>query len=254
MGALKCNRCGAKAFYLRMHSGESLCENCFRRSIERIVSRTLASTRLLTPSEKIVVVSSGGTYALAGLYLTWLTEKRFPEVELKTIIIDEPYVKPRYINPYKIATSLSEKLGLEFIVTHPTSIGHDCWETRIRTAVEIALQEGFTTIIMCRPVEEDVAIKFYRLLRYGLSNFIKHKYNIKIINVFDKITFVEAMKYGRLLGLPLFVTWCGQYTKIYSYFLRLLKYTYIESPTSKFALKSSLETIEKAIKGAAGNP
>lgn len=253
VATFKCDRCGAKAFYLRIHSGEVMCENCFRRSIERITSRTLASTRLLTPSEKILVVSSGGTYALTGLYLTWLAEKRFPEVKLKAVIINEPYVKPRHINPYKIAMSLSKKLGIELIAAQPAFTGGDCWETRVQTAISIASQEDFTAVIICRPVEEDVTIRFYRLLYHGLNSFIKYKYCLKIINILDRVTFVEAMKYGRLLGLPLFVTWCGWYSKIYNYFEKLLKYIY-KSPTSKFALKSSLETIEKAFKGAAGNP
>ena len=60
-----CARCGAKPFYTRRYSGETLCADCFVESINDKVKRTASKYKMIRPSDRIAVAVSGGKDSLS---------------------------------------------------------------------------------------------------------------------------------------------------------------------------------------------
>ena len=64
----RCSLCGKSADIFRDHSGQFMCNDCFIKSIEKIISRTISKYKMLNPSDSIIVGLSGGKDSIALLY------------------------------------------------------------------------------------------------------------------------------------------------------------------------------------------
>jgi len=62
-----CSRCGDKAIYSRTYSGEYFCGQCFKKSVEEKVVRTISKFEMLKYGERILLMISGGKDSLAML-------------------------------------------------------------------------------------------------------------------------------------------------------------------------------------------
>ena len=63
-----CFNCGVSPVIFRRHSGQYLCFNCFKNSIEAIIHKTISNYKLLSPNDKILVAFSGGISSTTLLY------------------------------------------------------------------------------------------------------------------------------------------------------------------------------------------
>ena len=63
-----CFNCGDSPVIFRRHSGQYLCLNCFKNSIEAIIRKTISVYKLLSPNDKILVAFSGGISSTTLLY------------------------------------------------------------------------------------------------------------------------------------------------------------------------------------------
>ena len=63
-----CFNCGDSPVIFRRHSGQYLCLNCFKNSIEAIIRKTISVYKLLNPNDKILVAFSGGISSTTLLY------------------------------------------------------------------------------------------------------------------------------------------------------------------------------------------
>ena len=63
-----CFNCGGSPVIFRRHSGQYLCFDCFKNSLEAIIRKTISTYKLLSPNDKILVAFSGGISSTTLLY------------------------------------------------------------------------------------------------------------------------------------------------------------------------------------------
>ena len=71
-----CSNCGGSPIIFRRHSGQYLCFDCFKNSIEAIIHRTISTHKLLDLNDKILVAYSGGISSTTLLYNINKIQKR----------------------------------------------------------------------------------------------------------------------------------------------------------------------------------
>ncbi len=85
-----CTLCGKSADLYRQHSGQFLCNDCFIKSIEKIISKTISKYNMLNPDDRIVVAFSGGKDSSALLYnLIRIQQETYNSKDLIALTIDE---------------------------------------------------------------------------------------------------------------------------------------------------------------------
>ena len=86
-----CDLCGKnKSVYLRKHSGQNLCVQCFINSFESIINKTISKYHMLSPEDKIIVGLSGGKDSIALLYnLIKIQKKTYNSEPITAISINE---------------------------------------------------------------------------------------------------------------------------------------------------------------------
>jgi cytoplasmic tRNA 2-thiolation protein 1 len=108
-----CARCGAKPFYTRRYSGETLCAPCFRGSILQKTRKTVAKYRMIPPGERVAVAVSGGKDSLS---LLKVLASLYPQHrnEIVAISVDEGVAGYRD-EALDHAHSLTTELGIEHL-------------------------------------------------------------------------------------------------------------------------------------------
>ena len=86
----KCSLCCKNANIYRKHSGQFLCNDCFIKSVEKIISKTISKYEMLKPYDTIIVAVSGGKDSLALLYnLIQIQQQVYNSKEIIALTIDE---------------------------------------------------------------------------------------------------------------------------------------------------------------------
>ncbi|MEM3403696.1 MAG: TIGR00269 family protein [Nitrososphaeria archaeon] len=81
-----CSRCDRQAIYHRAYSGEYLCVQCFKRSVEEKVVRTISKFGMLRYGDKILLMVSGGKDSMSMLrILSKVVKSHASEVLVATI-------------------------------------------------------------------------------------------------------------------------------------------------------------------------
>ena len=79
-----------EAVYTRKYSGESLCEQCLRKSIINKVRKTIGKLKLLERDDKIIFISLGREVDEPAFQVLENIESNFPEVSLKMLKLESP--------------------------------------------------------------------------------------------------------------------------------------------------------------------
>ncbi len=108
---MKC-ACGKKAIYYRRYEGNALCSDCFIKSIEKKVKRTVRVNRLVSSGDRISVGISGGKDSATALYIMHKIVSPRRDAELFAITVDEGIrgYRPKTI---KSAKKLCKDLGIK---------------------------------------------------------------------------------------------------------------------------------------------
>ncbi len=115
-----CTRCGKReAFFFRRTSGEALCRQCFVKSLEMKVLRTIRRFRLIEPQDRIGLAVSGGKDSLV---LLCILGKLFRRRHLKcsetyAFTIDEELEYSKFkLTRINVIRELSREAGFEYRV------------------------------------------------------------------------------------------------------------------------------------------
>lgn len=85
-----CTLCNKKdAIYMRHYSGEKLCKECFKDSIEGKVRATISKYKMFESDDKIAVAVSGGKDSLSLLHILVDIERNFPQASVCAVTVDE---------------------------------------------------------------------------------------------------------------------------------------------------------------------
>ncbi len=79
-----------EAVYTRRYSGESLCEQCLRKSIIIKVRKTIGKLKLLERDDKILFISLGREIDEPAFQVLENIESNFPEVSLEILKLESP--------------------------------------------------------------------------------------------------------------------------------------------------------------------
>jgi len=107
---VKC-RCGRRAVYFRKYEGTSLCRECFIRSIESRVKRTVRKHNMVRKGDVVALAMSGGKDSSTAAYLIHKVFGKWPDVKLLAITIDEG-VRPYRTENIRRARAFAKKLGI----------------------------------------------------------------------------------------------------------------------------------------------
>ncbi len=107
---MKC-KCGRRAVYFRRYEGALLCRECFIRSIESKVKRTIRKHGMVRKGDTIALAMSGGKDSTAAAYITHKIFGGWRDVELLAISIDEG-VEPYRTDSIKRAKAFAKELGI----------------------------------------------------------------------------------------------------------------------------------------------
>jgi uncharacterized protein (TIGR00269 family) len=107
---MKC-KCGRRAVYFRKYEGTFLCRDCFIRSIESKVKRTIRKHRMVRKGDTVALSMSGGKDSSTAAYLINKIFGNWPDVKIIAISVDEG-VKPYRTENIKKAKAFAEKLGI----------------------------------------------------------------------------------------------------------------------------------------------
>ena len=108
---MKC-KCGRKAVYFRKYEGVLLCRDCFIRSIESKVKRTIRKHSMVRKGDVVALALSGGKDSSAAAFMLHNIFGNWKDVKLLAISIDEG-VKPYRTENIKKAKAFARKLGIE---------------------------------------------------------------------------------------------------------------------------------------------
>ena len=108
----ECSQCGYEQVVIhRKYNGQRLCSNCFKKSIESKVLKTIKKQKLVNKHDKVLVGLSGGKDSVALLkILNILKEKRV--IDLEAVTIDEGIAGYR-AEGVRIAKDVAESLGIK---------------------------------------------------------------------------------------------------------------------------------------------
>jgi 3'-phosphoadenosine 5'-phosphosulfate sulfotransferase (PAPS reductase)/FAD synthetase len=111
---MKC-KCGRRAVYFRKYEGTFLCRDCFIRSIESKVKRTIRKHRMVRKGDVVALSMSGGKDSSTAAYLIHRIFGNWPDVKLIAISVDEG-VRPYRTENIKKAKALAEELEIPHYV------------------------------------------------------------------------------------------------------------------------------------------
>ena len=97
---------------MRRYSGERLCKECFKDSIEDKVRTTISKYKMFEPNEKIAVAVSGGKDSLSLLHILADIERNFPQTSICAITVDEG-IKGYRDEALKFAAKNCQELGIK---------------------------------------------------------------------------------------------------------------------------------------------
>ncbi|MFX0039076.1 MAG: TIGR00269 family protein [Promethearchaeota archaeon] len=108
-----CSQCNNTLIIQRRYSGENLCPECFYKSIEKIIYKTISKYRMLNPKDKIIVALSGGKDSITLLYnLNKIQNRTHHSKPISALIIDEG-IKDYRENSIKKAKEFCDKYDIE---------------------------------------------------------------------------------------------------------------------------------------------
>ncbi len=104
---------------MRRASGEALCKQCFVKSFESKVLRTIRDYRLIVPGDKLGIAVSGGKDSLVLLYVLGKFVKRgfLRNISVQVFTIDEELEYSKYkLSRIKVISELCSSFGFEYKV------------------------------------------------------------------------------------------------------------------------------------------
>ncbi|MFX1474207.1 MAG: ATP-binding protein, partial [Promethearchaeota archaeon] len=110
-----CSMCKQPPFITRPYSGEVLCEQCFRASIEAKVREAISKWQMLQRTDRIAVAFSGGKDSAALLSILVENQRRFPESEIIAVTLDEGISAAS--DREKIVRTAAQMLGVELVIS-----------------------------------------------------------------------------------------------------------------------------------------
>ncbi len=119
-----CSYCNNVSIIRRKYSGENLCPECFKKSIEKNIYKTISKYKMLKPRDKIIVALSGGKDSITLLYnLKKIQEKTYRSEPLIALTINEG-IKNYRKNSVKIAKEFCKNNDIEhYIISFKEKIG-----------------------------------------------------------------------------------------------------------------------------------
>jgi len=120
-----CAYCNNTLIIFRKYSGEKLCPDCFQKSIEKTIYKTISKYKMLNRDEKIVVGISGGKDSLTLLYnLKQIQENTYTAEPPIALSIDEG-IKGYRSNSLENVKKTCKELGIESkIISFKEKIGY----------------------------------------------------------------------------------------------------------------------------------
>jgi uncharacterized protein (TIGR00269 family) len=108
---MKC-KCGRRAVYFRKYEGTLLCRECFIRSVESKVKRTIRKHSMIRKSDVIALALSGGKDSTTAAYLIHKIFGNWKDIRIMAFSIDEG-VRPYRTENIRRAKSFAKSLGIE---------------------------------------------------------------------------------------------------------------------------------------------
>jgi uncharacterized protein (TIGR00269 family) len=108
---MKC-KCGKRAVYTRKYEGTALCKDCFIRSVESKVKRTIRKHRMVNEGDTVALALSGGKDSTTAAYLIHKIFSNWKGLKLLALSVDEG-VRPYRTDNIKKAKAFAKRLGLE---------------------------------------------------------------------------------------------------------------------------------------------
>ncbi len=107
--------CGAPSVISRPHSGEVLCEACFRESMMTAVRTAISKYKMLQRTDRIAVAYSGGKDSTVLLSTLVEIQQRFPESEVVAITLQEGSKQDS--ERQKVLANVTSQLKVEHITS-----------------------------------------------------------------------------------------------------------------------------------------
>ena len=137
-----CDMCSGPAAYTRKYSGQTLCMQCFMRSVSRKVAKSISKYEMIKKTDRVIAVAvSGGKDSLALLKILHEIMQKRHNLELVVITIDEGI--PGYRDEaLGIVSDVCGKMGMQ----HRVYAYQDLFDVTLQKALDLrdlkAGQEG----------------------------------------------------------------------------------------------------------------
>lgn len=210
-----CTKCKRReAVYLRKYSGEYLCISCFKHSIELKVKNTISKYKLLNYSDQILVALSGGKDSITLLKILWKIEKKFSNVFIAALTIDEGIEDGYRLKGLKLSENICKKLNIQHhIVSFKEYIGFtlkELWKKTKEKNLELlpcsycgvlrrrimnifAKENGFTKIVTGHNLDDEVQTFIMNILRGDYNRLFRFTTSIEKIPGF--IPKIKPLRY-----------------------------------------------------------
>lgn len=112
----KCSQCNNTLIIQRRYSGENLCPECFNKSIEKTIYKTISKYKMLKSTDKIIVALSGGKDSVTLLYNLNEIQNQTPHSKPVTALIIDEGIKEYRESSIKKATKFCNEFDIEYKV------------------------------------------------------------------------------------------------------------------------------------------
>ncbi|NVM03374.1 MAG: TIGR00269 family protein [Candidatus Helarchaeota archaeon] len=233
-----CSNCKEKpAVYHRKYSGQKLCKNCFCKSIERKVAKTITKYKMLSKNDKIAFGLSGGKDSVTLLNIMNKMQKEHQNFSINVITVDEGIEKYRE-DSIKIVDQIIENLNLKYnLVTFKELYGYTldeivnilnkkgdfktkacsyCGILRRRALNKVAKEMGADKLATAHNIDDEAETilmnitrsDITRLLRYDPIPYKKHPHFVPRIKPYREIPEKEISLYAYYKNLPIHSVEC----------------------------------------------
>jgi len=243
-----CFKCYESPVIFRRYSGQNLCVNCFKSSIETIINKTISIYEMLNPNDKVIIAFSGGPSSTSLLYNLYKIQQNVYQANSIIALTIDNGLDPEllremndFCEKYQIEQIIisSEKSNKPYnkINKNEINLRYDFIRELINySSDQLGTDKTFNVLCLGINLTDIAEICLANLLKESNFSMRSKDEKLKVITPLMRIPEEEIYIYSKLNNLDLKYNENCKKTRLNSYILEFLEVCAENSPEINYNL------------------